>query len=121
MLCRTASDLYWMARQVERAENTARLVDLTQRISLLPERLNPDHASAGAWHRALDALGLLSGYRHTHDTVKPVEVARYLTLDAANPASIRSALFQARELGRAQRGAITAEMYQELNTSWLDL
>lgn len=121
MLCRTASDLYWMARQVERAENTARLIDLTQRISLLPERLNPARADAGAWHRALDALGLMSGYANEHGEVDPDAAMRYLTLDEANPASIRSALFQARELGRAQRGAITAEMFQELNTSWLEL
>ena len=42
-------------------------------------------------------------------------------LDADNPSSIRNCLFQGRELGRAQRGAITAEMYQELNSSWLEL
>lgn len=121
MLCITASDLYWMARHVERAENAARLIDLTQRIALLPERLDPGKAKVTAWHRALDAMGLMSAYTKTHGEIEPGAVMAYLTLDAANPTSIRSALFQARELGRAQRGAITAEMFQELNTSWLEL
>ncbi len=121
MLCRTASDLYWMARQVERAENTARLIDLTQRIALLPGRLSPGDASYTAWHRALDALGLADSFAAAHGEVTSTAVLHYLTLDAGNPASIRSALYQARELGRAQRDSITAEMYQELNVSWLDL
>lgn len=121
MLCRTASDLYWMARNVERAENTARLIDLTERISLLPERLDPGKHSATAWHRALDALGLLASYAEHNGEVEPQQVMKYLTLEQANPSSIFNTLFRARELGRAQRGAITAEMYQELNTSWLDI
>ncbi len=121
MLCRTASDLYWMARQVERAENTARLLDLTQRIALLPERLSPGRANVGAWHRALDALGLMDAYTAVHGEVTSSAVQRYLTLDATNPASIRAALYRARELGRAQRDSITAEMYQEINASWLEL
>lgn len=121
MLCRTASDLYWMARQVERAENTARLVDYTQRISLLPERVNPLKTQVNAWHRTLDALGLASDFQALYGDIEPDLVVNYLTLDSRNPTSIRSALYVAREFARAQRVAITAEMYQELNTSWLDL
>jgi uncharacterized alpha-E superfamily protein len=121
MLCRTASDLYWLARNVERAENNARLVDLTQRISLLPERLDPGKSSVTAWRRALDALGQLETYGQNRGDIAADRVLAWLLLDADNPSSIRNCLFQGRELGRAQRGAITAEMYQELNTSWLDL
>ena len=54
MLCRTAYDLYWVARHMERAENTARLLDIAQRIALLPERLDRGKAAAAAWRRALD-------------------------------------------------------------------
>ncbi len=121
MLCRTASDLYWMARYVERAENNARLVDLTQRISLLPERLDPGRSSTTAWRRALDALGQLETYEACRGELEPARVLAWILLDTDNPSSIRQCLFQGRELGRAQRGAITAEMYQELNTSWLDM
>ena len=45
MLCRTASDLYWLSRHIERAENTARFIDFTQRIALLPARLDPLQSS----------------------------------------------------------------------------
>lgn len=121
MLCRTASDLYWLSRHVERAENTARLIDLTQRISLLPERLDPGKSSTTAWRRALDALGQLELYGACRGGIEAGRALAWLMLDADNPSSIRNCLFNGRELGRAQRGAITAEMYQELNTSWLDL
>lgn len=121
MLCRTASDLYWLGRQIERCENTARLVGFTQRISLLPERLDPGKTRVPAWQRALEALGLNDAFAGLGVPVEAEPVLRYLMLDGGNPASIRSCLFAARELGRAQRGVITAEMYQELNTSWLEL
>lgn len=121
MLCRTASDLYWMGRHVERAENTARLVDLTQRIALLPERLDPGKDSVSSWRRALDALGLLDAYAEDVGAFEVARVMHYLTLDPDNPSSIYRCVKQARELGRAQRGVITAEMYQELNTSWLEV
>lgn len=121
MLCRTASDLYWLGREIERCENTARLIDLTQRISLLPERLDPGKAQVTAWQRALDALGMDEAYADLGAAVEAEPVLHFLMLDGDNSGSIRSCLGAARELGRAQRGAITAEMYQELNASWLEL
>lgn len=121
MLCRTASDLYWLARHIERAENIARLIDFTQRIALLPARLDPGRSEAASWQRALEALGLLPAYQATHADMSATAVLRYLVLDTANPGSIHNCLYQAREAGRAQRGAITAEMYQDLNASWLEI
>ena len=49
MLCRTADDLYWVSRHMERAENTARLLDVTTRIAMLPERLDRGKAQAAPW------------------------------------------------------------------------
>lgn len=121
MLCRTANDLFWMSRYVERAENMARLIDLTQRISLLPERLDPGKSATPAWQRALDALGLMDAYAESCGDIDPGRVLTWLTLDNENASSIVNCMRHARELGRAQRGAITAEMYQELNTSWLEI
>lgn len=121
MLCRTASDLFWLARNVERAENTARLLDLTQRMALLPERLDPGRSDAASWHRALQALGLEEQYAEAHGVVEADQVLHYAILGAANPSSILNCLRSAREAGRAQRGAITTEMYQDLNGSWLEI
>ena len=121
MLCRTANDLYWTARHIERAENTARLIDVTQRIALLPERLDPWRHDAGTWRRALDALGLEPEYTKLHGPITAQTVSRYLCLDASNSSSIYSCIRAARESARAQRGAVTVEMYEDLNTSWLEM
>jgi uncharacterized alpha-E superfamily protein len=121
MLCRTANDLYWTARNIERAENSARLIDVTQRIALLPERLDPWRHDAGTWHRALDALGQAQKYSKLHGPIVAKTVLRYLCLDPANPSSIFSCIRSARESARAQRGAVTVEMYEDLNTSWLEM
>ena len=121
MLCRTANDLYWTARHIERAENTARLIDVTQRIALLPERLDPWRHDAGTWRRALDALGLGQEYSKLNGPIVAQKVLRYLCLDAANSSSIYSCIRAARESARAQRGAVTVEMYEDLNASWLEM
>ena len=121
MLCRTASDLYWLSRHIERAENIARLIDFTQRIALLPARLDPGRADTASWQRALDALGLTDEQRQSQIDRSAGQVLHYLIADTANPSSIYNCLRCARENGRAQRGAITAEMYQDLNASWIEI
>jgi uncharacterized alpha-E superfamily protein len=121
MLCRSASDLYWLSRHIERTENTARLIDFTQRLALLPQRLDRGRAEAASWYRALDALGIAESYQRVHSDIQAGKVLHFLILDPANPNSIYNCLRNARENGRAQRGAITAEMYQDLNASWLEI
>ena len=121
MLCRTASDLYWVARHMERAENTARLIDLTQRMAMLPERFERGKAAAAPWRRTLDALGIAESYLARHGRIDGAGVVRHLLLSADNPGSIHSCFRAAREAARAQRVAITSEMYEDLNTSWLEI
>jgi uncharacterized alpha-E superfamily protein len=121
MLCRTASDLYWVARHMERAENTARLIDLTQRIALLPERFERGKAAAAPWRRALDALGIADDYLAKHGTIDGDGTLRHLLLAPDNPSSVFSCFRAAREAARAQRVVITSEMYEDLNSSWLEI
>ena len=118
MLARTASNLYWMSRYVERAENTARILDVTYRMSLLPvepELLNQE------WFAPLNITGSLFPFTGRHTTVRAEDVMHYLSLDRDNPTSIWSCIRRARESARAVRGTITSEMWEVLNTSWLDL
>jgi uncharacterized alpha-E superfamily protein len=121
MLCRTANDLYWASRHIERAENTARMIDVAQRIGLLPERTESGRQDGAAWIRVLEALGIASAYAARHRATMPERVLHYLCLDAENPSSIYACIRAARESARAQRGAITVEMYEDLNTSWLEM
>ena len=121
MLCRTANDLYWVSRHMERAENTARLIDVTTRIAMLPERLDRGKAEAAPWRRALDALGAVETCQKRYGSIDADSVLDHLLLSPDNPSSIYSCLRAAREAARAQRVAITSEMYEDLNTSWLEM
>lgn len=121
MLCRTANDLYWASRHIERAENTARLLDVTSRIAMLPERLDRGKAQAAPWRRALDALGAADLCLERYGHIGPDSVLDHLLLSPDNPSSIYSCLRAAREAARAQRVAITSEMYEDLNASWLEM
>jgi uncharacterized alpha-E superfamily protein len=123
MLSRQANSMYWMSRQIERAENTARLLDITYRMSLLPYRIT-DNAQAWAepWALPLIINGLASDYYERNPgPLTSDKVLRFMLLDSTNPSSIQSLIHAARENGRSMRGMITTEMYEDLNAIWLEL
>ena len=122
MLCRTANELFWMARHIERAENTARLLDVTYRTSLLPYDVRePGMAWAEPWSVPLITSGTATAYYVRYPVLSAENVLRFMILDAANPSSIFCCLRAARESARSVRGAITSEMYEDLNSSWLEM
>jgi uncharacterized alpha-E superfamily protein len=122
MLCRTANELYWMGRHIERAENTARLLDVTYRMALLPyEHIEPGLAWAEPWAVPLITSGLATDFYDSFQQLSAENVLRFMILDAANTSSIYCCLRSARESARAVRGAITSEMYEDLNSAWLDV
>ena len=122
MLSRTASDLYWVGRHVERAENTARLLDVTYRTSLLPyHEQEPGLAWAEPWAVPLVTCGLATAFYAKHRELSAENVLRYMILDAGNPSSVWACLRAARESARAVRGAMTSEMYEDLNSAWLEM
>ena len=122
MLCRTANELYWMARHIERAENTARLLDVTYRTSLLPyEVRDSGMAWAEPWSVPLITSGLATSYYEHYAELAAESVLKYMILDASNPSSIFCCLRAARESARSVRGAITSEMYEDLNSAWFEM
>jgi uncharacterized alpha-E superfamily protein len=122
MLCSTANELYWMSRHIERAENTARLLDVTYRMSLLPyQPVEPGLSWAEPWSVPLVTNGLAKTYYERHPQLSAENVLRFMALDASNTSSIYSCLRAARESARSVRGAITSEMYEDLNSAWLDI
>jgi len=123
MLSRVANSLYWISRHVERAENTARMLDVTYRMSLLPYRvLESGQAWAEPWALPLVISGLATAYYERYPgTLSPNNVLRFMVLDPLNSSSIYSCIHLARENARTVRGAITSEMYEDLNALWLNL
>ena len=119
MLSRTAENLYWMARHIERAENTARILDVAHRSALLP--LDLAGAEAFLWYAPLNITGCAAGYEQTYGLARRAEVTHYMTLDPDNPSSIYSCLHQDRENARSVRGAITSEMWEVINATWLEI
>ncbi|MBK9495043.1 MAG: hypothetical protein BWZ07_01152 [Alphaproteobacteria bacterium ADurb.BinA280] len=119
MLCRTASDLYWMSRHIERVDNTARLIDYAHRVALLPAQRENKLRNEEAWLRVVDNLGLGTEFGRRYGAISEKFALQYLVFDEQNPSSIYSSLQSARESGRAQRGAISSEMYEDINASWL--
>ena len=122
MLSRTANELYWMARHIERAENTARLLDVTYRTSLLPyQGREPGLAWAEPWAVPLVTSGLATAFYERFTVLTAENVLRYMMLDSANPSSVFSCLRAGRESARSVRGAITSEMYEDLNSAWIEM
>src|SRR4051795_9907372 len=118
MLSRVASNLYWMSRLVERAENTARVLDVAWRMSLLVKEPTQQDQE---WFAPLNITGTLFPFSGRHDVVCAREVLHFMALDPENPSSILACAKAARENARAVRGSITSEMWEVLNSTWLEL
>jgi len=117
MLSRTADHLFWMARYMERAENTARMLDVNYQTSLLPQ--SADAAEKG-WKGLLSISELSGDFAKRYGTIEPRSVMEYMVGDAQNPSSIRSCLMAARENARAVRGTLTTEVWETQNQTWLE-
>ncbi|HEY2628189.1 MAG TPA: alpha-E domain-containing protein [Usitatibacter sp.] len=118
MLSRVASSLYWMSRLVERAENTARVLDVAWRMSLLVKEPSLQDQE---WFAPLNITGTLFPFAGRHDHVCAREVLHFMALDPENPSSIYACARQARENARAVRGSITSEMWEVLNSTWIEM
>ena len=117
MLSRTADHLYWMARYMERAENTARMLDVNYQTSLLPQ--SADDAERG-WKGLLSISELTGDYMSRHSEVTQQQVMDYMISDPENGSSIRNCLMAARENARAVRGTLTTEVWETQNQTWLE-
>ena len=86
MLSRTANELYWMARHIERAENTARMLDITSRMLLLPYHImEPGQAWAEPWAIPLLTTGLATPYYERYTELSAGNVLNFLICDRSNP------------------------------------
>ncbi len=118
MLSRAADNLYWMARYIERAENIARMLDVSYRMSLLA---GSEHDQRTQWSPALIIAGCDEPFDKKGIDPSAANVIQYLALDPQNPSSIYACLRAARENARAMRAQITNEMWESINATWLDM
>jgi uncharacterized alpha-E superfamily protein len=118
MLSRTADCLYWMARYTERAENTARMIDVNHQTSLLPQ---PTEFLEQSWKKLLTISKLGGAFFSKYDAINRENVLDFMIYETSNPSSIVSCLYAARENARVIRGKITSEVWETQNTTWLEL
>jgi uncharacterized alpha-E superfamily protein len=110
MLSRVAETLYWMGRYLERAENTARLINVNTNLMLdLPKGIAP------GWEPLIRILGCHDSYAERHDEVTERRVVNFLISDENHPGSILSNLAFARENSRTIRDFLPREAWEELN------
>jgi uncharacterized alpha-E superfamily protein len=117
MLGRSANDLFWMSRYMERAENIARLLEVGYRIALLPR---DGDGQDNEWYSTLRSAGSEKGYLSKYGAYDTRDVVNYMLFDPDNPSSVYSSLATARRNARAQRTALTREMWESLNSAWLE-
>jgi uncharacterized alpha-E superfamily protein len=117
MLGRSANDLFWMSRYIERAENIARLLEVGYRIALLPRE---GDGQDNEWYSTLRSAGSEKGYLSKYGAYDTRDVVNYMLFDPDNPSSVYSSLATARRNARAQRTALTREMWESLNSAWLE-
>ena len=118
MLSRTADHLYWMSRYTERAENTARMLDVNVQTALLPQSAA---VSEMGWRGLLSISELQNSYLALYGDISADKVLEFMVSDADNPSSIVSCLRAARENARAVRGTLTTEVWETQNQTWLEL
>lgn len=116
MLSRTADCLYWMARYTERAENTARMLDVTYQTSLLPQ---PQEYLEQSWRKLLSISHLEELFEKHYEVMNRENILDFMMTDFGNSSSIVYCLKNARENARAIRGKITSEVWETQNSTWL--
>ncbi len=117
MLSRTADHLFWMSRYMERAENTARMLNVNYETSLLPQSAE---ATEQGWRGLLSISELTPAYLKRYQDFNGRDVMDFMVRDENNPSSILACLRAARENARAVRGTLTTEVWETQNQTWLE-
>jgi uncharacterized alpha-E superfamily protein len=118
MLSRTADNLYWLSRYVERAECLARILDVASRLASLPAAYG---GSTNEWESAVATAGCVDAFAAAYSEANEKNVNEFLAFSPDNPSSIRNCLEIARTNARSVRTALTVEMWDAINGAWHEL
>src|SRR5688572_15096757 len=116
LLSRVADSVYWMARYIERAENVARFIEVNLHL-----QLDLALESAYQWQPLIDTSGDSQLFAKQHGEATEENVIHFLAFDPQNPNSIYSCLRAARENARSIRETISTEMWEHVNTMYLQI
>ena len=117
MLSRTADHLFWLSRYIERAENTARMLDIAYQTSLQPQSADESEQS---WRSLVSISELNALYGKKYDSINSRDVMEFMVADENNASSIFNCVRAARENARAVRGSLTTEVWETMNQTWLE-
>lgn len=116
MLARVAENVYWLARYLERAENTARLVNVNANLLLdLPPEFRP------GWLPIVDITGSRQLFDAHERRAEERDIIHFLIADLDNPGSILSSVHSARENARTLRDILPTEVWEHLNELFLEI
>jgi uncharacterized alpha-E superfamily protein len=118
MLSRTADSLYWLSRYIERADLVARILDASTRIASLPSSYGGER---NEWESAVAVAGDLDLFEQLYSATNEDTVRDFLAFSPHNPSSISNCLEIARNNARAVRTALTTQMWEVINSAWLEL
>ncbi len=118
MLSRSAENLYWMSRYIERAENVARVLDVSLRMSLMPSAVPTESLY---WRPAIEIGPEPEVFDEKYGEANAQNVVTYMACDRTNPSSIWSCIRAARENARTERTRVSSEMWEALNETWLKI
>mgnify|MGYP001222295062 FL=1 len=113
MLSRTAENLYWTARYLERADSIARLLEVAYRISLIP---NTQEGYNNEWESILATSGTKEDYLSSYKEIKKDKIEYFLIFDDRNTSSIKNCINKARENIKMVRTAVTLEVWNAVNS-----
>jgi uncharacterized alpha-E superfamily protein len=119
MLARTAENLYWLSRYMERADYVTRLLQVAGRVGETISNIS--HEQGNEWHSSVVAAGSEDLFYAHYDEATEASVTQFLIADPGNPSSIFSCLDTARQNARSVRTALTADMWDAVNGTWLGL
>ncbi len=117
MLSRTADNLYWIARYMERAETAARLLEVGARISLIPS----SHGYRSEWDSLLRAIGTSDDFARKYGDPVQRNIESHLFFDRDNPNSVCSCITAARENARIVRTALTTQVWDAINSAFQEM
>ena len=117
MLGRTANGLFWMFRYLERAENTARLLDAGLRMALTRDIQTAEEE----WRSVISTLGLKAAYEASNDGYDGTSVWNFVLRDKANPANVREMMGAVRSNARTARTNLSSQAWEAVNENWMKL